>query len=159
MPARLLPSQAPAQMRPRDAGDPGSLSQTRSQEKEKWETKPNVENTSSVAPSDRRPRPLCICAWIAALRGCGAAGHSAIRNHTHPRPLSAVPSYPAHPQLGCKPMRAALGRAPRHGASSRGHAKRRTGVLQTGCPDSPFLPRILTLACAHPEAEGPGQQP
>lgn len=112
-----------------------------------------MENPSSVAPSDWRPRPLCICAWTAALRGCGAAGHSAAGTHTHPRPPGAVPYHPVHPQLRCKPLRAALGRAPCHGASSRGHAKRRTGVLQTRCPDSPLLPQVLTLACAHPEAD------
>lgn len=112
-----------------------------------------MENPSSVAPSDWRPRPLCICAWTAALRGCGAAGHSAAGTHMHPRPPGAVPYHPVHPQLRCKPLPAALGRAPCHGASSRGHAKRRTGVLQTRCPDSPLLPEVLTLACAHPEAD------
>lgn len=97
MPARLLPSQALAQMRSRDAQDSESLSHTGPREKRKWETKPKVENPSSVARSDWRPRPLCNCAWTAALRVCGAAGHSATGTHTHPRPPSSVPCHHAHP--------------------------------------------------------------
>lgn len=75
MPARLLPSQAFAQMRPRDARDSGSLSHVRSPENREWETKPKVENLSSVSPKRPETAPslhLRVDCGAEELRGCRA---------------------------------------------------------------------------------------
>lgn len=151
MPARLLPSQALAQRRLRDARDSQSLSHTGSPDRRKWETKPNVENPSSVAPREWRPRPPSICAWTAALRGCGAAGQNATSTHTHPRPPGAVPCHPAHPQLGCKPLRAMLGRAPHHRASSRSTLSGGPGCFRQATPTVPSCPRFSPLLVPIPK--------
>lgn len=137
---------------------------TRSPERRKWETKPNLENPSSAAPGDGRPRPLCICVSCAVLWGCGASGHHAAGTHMRPRPPLAIPASPRtrHSGASCCGLRLAACHAMEHPpADTQGAAaaELRTRTLQTGCPDSPLPSQVLTLACTHPEAEGAEQQP
>lgn len=134
--------QAHVHTRPLDARD---LSHTGSQEYRKWETKPNVENPSSAARGDQRPRPLCVCSWTEMLSGCGAAQHSATGTHTHPRPPGAVPATQRTRRSGAS--RCGLRLAARHAiehppANTQGAAVAEppTRVLQTGFPNSPLPP-------------------
>lgn len=136
---------------------------TRSPERRKWETKPNVENPSSAAPGNQRPRPLCICVWSAVLRGlrgCGAAGHGAAGTQTRPGPPRAIPASPRtrHPGASCCGLRLAACHAMEHPpADTQGAA---APELHSGAADRlPLSPQFLTLSCAHPEAEGADQQP
>lgn len=129
---------------------------TRSPERRKWETKPNVENPSSAALGDQRPRPLCICVWSAVLRGlrgCGAAGLRCmvqpvprrVPGHSAPSPPPHAPATRVQAAAGCAWLRATP-----WSILLRTRRVRRplscTRALQTGCPSrpsfSPFLAPI-----------------
>lgn len=118
-------------------------------ETRKWGTKPKVENPSSVAPSDRRPRPLCICAWTAELRSCGAAGHSATGTHMHSQPPS--PATPRTRSSGAS--RFGLSLTARHATEHppMDTLSRRPGCFRQAAPTVPSYPGFSPLLAPIPK--------